>query len=124
ATLPNLDLVRTSWFSYHISRRFWPGQFVKVRLVLTVHKDAVLVPISAPQLSQQGNYVYVVNAESKAELRPVILGQQQTIGHDEFVVVEKGVNAGERVVVNGQLAVAPGAPVKIEGSKDASGGKS
>jgi multidrug efflux system membrane fusion protein len=91
-------------------RRFWPGQFVRVRLVLGTLPGAVLVPASAPQLSATGPYVYVVKADGTAEMRPAVLGQRQ----DELVVVREGVKAGERVVVVGQLAVTPGGTVRIE----------
>ncbi|MGH7887093.1 MAG: efflux RND transporter periplasmic adaptor subunit, partial [Candidatus Binatia bacterium] len=55
-------------------RRFWPGRFAKVRLVLATRGDAVLVPAEAPQLSAQGSFVFVVKDDSSAELRPVKLG--------------------------------------------------
>jgi membrane fusion protein, multidrug efflux system len=90
--------------------RFWPGQFVDVRLVLATEKDAVLVPYQATQISQQGPYVYVIKADDTAELRPVTLGQRQ--GND--VVIISGLTAGERVVLAGQLLVRPGGKVHID----------
>ena len=74
ATLPNSD------------RRFWPGRFAKIRLILDTRTDAVLVPAEAPQLSAKGSFVYVVKNDSSAELRPVKLGQRQ----GELVVVTDG----------------------------------
>lgn len=97
ATLPNSD------------RRFWPGRFAKIRLVLDTRADAVLVPAEAPQLSAKGSFVYVVKNDSSAELRPVQLGQRQ----GEWVVVTEGVKADEKVVVKGQLGVTPGGKVSI-----------
>jgi membrane fusion protein, multidrug efflux system len=91
-------------------RHFWPGQFVNVKLVLATEKSAVLVPNQATQISQKGPFVYVIKADNTAELRPVSLGQRQ--GDD--VVITKGVEAGERVVVTGQLLVRPGGPVHID----------
>lgn len=88
----------------------WPGQFVRVRLILSVLKNAVLVPTAAVQISAKGPFVYVVMPDRKAELRLVKTGQP----HDELVVVHEGVKAGERVVTLGHLAVAPGAPVRVE----------
>jgi multidrug efflux system membrane fusion protein len=88
-------------------RHFWPGQFVFVRLVLRVQKAALLIPTSSIQIGQQGPFVYVVKADSTAELRPVVQGQVQ----GNLVVIEKGVNPGERVVVTGQMLVAPGGKV-------------
>jgi multidrug efflux system membrane fusion protein len=91
-------------------RKLWPGRFVRVRLVLSNIPDAVLIPASAPQQSATGPFVYVVNSESKAELRNITLGQQQ----GDLVVVESGVKAGDRVVVSGQIAIQPGGPVQIQ----------
>ncbi len=90
--------------------RFWPGRFVNVRLLLGTVAGAVLVPVTAPQMSANGYYVYVIKPDSTAEQRTVSLGQRQ----GDLVVVEKGVAAGEKVVVNGQLGVTPGGKVAIE----------
>ena len=90
-------------------RLFWPGRFAKVRLILATRRDAVLVPAAASQDSAKGPFVYVVKDDSSAELRPVKLGQR----HDEKVVIDEGVKAGERVVVSGQTAVVPGGKVRI-----------
>jgi membrane fusion protein, multidrug efflux system len=98
ATIPNDD------------HYLWPGRFVKVRLVLSTIRGAVLVPAAAPQRSAKGPFVYVIKEDSTAELRPVKLGQRQ----DELVVVDEGLKPGERVVVNGQLAIMPGGKVHIE----------
>lgn len=91
------------------SHHLWPGQFVNVRLVLAMLPKAVLVPASAPQDSAKGAFVYVVKEDSTAELRPVKLGQRQ----GELVVVQQGLQPGERVIVTGQLAVMPGAKVRV-----------
>ncbi len=91
------------------TRHLWPGQFVNVRLVLATIQKAILVPAAAPQDSAKGPFVYVVKADSTAELRPVKVGQRQ----GESVVVEQGLQPGERVIMNGQLAVMPGAKVQV-----------
>jgi multidrug efflux system membrane fusion protein len=89
---------------------FWPGQFVQVRLVLSIIKDAVLVPSQALQTSQNGSFVYVIKEDSTAELRLIKLGQQQ----DKLVVAAEGLKAGEKVVTSGQLTVTPGAKVRVQ----------
>jgi len=89
-------------------RRLWPGRLVKVRLVLSTLKSAVLVPSVAPQMSAKGSFVYVVKEDSTAELRLVKTGQPQ----GNLVVIEEGVKPGEKVVVNGQLGVTPGGKVR------------
>jgi membrane fusion protein, multidrug efflux system len=96
--------------------RFWPGRFVNIRLVLNTIHAAVLVSANAPQMSGKGPYVYVVKQDSTVEQREVSLGQRQ----GDLIVVEKGVEAGERVVTNGQLGVTPGGKVRIDQPANAS----
>jgi multidrug efflux system membrane fusion protein len=90
-------------------RHFWPGRFAKVRLILAIQRDAVLVPAEASQMSAKGSFVYVVKSDSSAEQRFVKPGQRQ----DELVVIEEGVKSGEQVVIKGQLGVTPGGKVRI-----------
>ena len=92
------------------ARRLWPGQFVNVRLILSMLPDAVLVPAAAAQDSANGPFVYVVKPDSTAELRPVKLGQRE----GDLVVVAQGLKAGERVVLVGQLGVIPGGKVHVD----------
>jgi len=94
--------------------RFWPGRFVNIRLVLSTIHSAVLVPASAPQMSATGSFIYVVKQDSTAEQRAVQLGQRQ----GDLIVVETGIQAGERIVVNGQLGVTPGGKVLVEQARD------
>lgn len=89
---------------------FWPGQFVKVRLVLATQKNAVLIPNQATQISQKGPFVYVVKPDGTADFRPVTLGQRQ----GENVVITQGVAAGENVIVTGQMTVPPGGKVRVD----------
>jgi len=96
--------------------RFWPGRFVNIRLVLSTIHQAVLIPAIAPQMSASGSFVYVVKPDSTAEQRPVTLGQKQ----QDLVVVETGVQAGERVVTNGQIGITPGGKVLVEQPRSAS----
>ena len=91
-------------------RRLWPGEFVDVALDLSTRKDAILVPTKAIQTGQQGEYVYVVNPQNIAESRAL-----KTVGnYQNYTVVAEGLNAGEQVVVNGQLRVAPNAKVAVQ----------
>lgn len=98
-------------------RRFWPGQFIRARLLLATLKGAVLIPADATQLSPTGPFVYVIKDDSTAELRPITLGQRQGVR----VIVTKGLAAGERVVVRGHMGVMPGAKVQVEEPKTANG---
>jgi multidrug efflux system membrane fusion protein len=91
-------------------RKLWPGQFVDVALELSTEKNAVVVPTRAIQTGQQGEYVYVVGADSTAELRPV-----KTRGvFQNMTVIADGLNSGERVIVNGQLRVVPKGKVVVQ----------
>jgi multidrug efflux system membrane fusion protein len=84
-------------------RALWPAQFVKVRLVLDVLKDAKLVPSSAVQIGQNGPYIFVVKPDSTLELRQVKPGQPQ----GDLTVINEGVEKGETVVTSGQLQLSP-----------------
>jgi membrane fusion protein, multidrug efflux system len=96
-------------------RRLWPGQFVKAELVLETLRNAVVAPQRAVQIAASGPYVYVVKPDSTAEMRPVVRGPR----HGESVVIAKGLAAGERVITDGHLLVAPGAPVREAGAPKA-----
>jgi membrane fusion protein, multidrug efflux system len=100
------------------SHRLWPGRFVNVRLVLATVPGAVLVPAATPQDSAKGPFVYVVKEDSTAEPRPVKLGQRQ----GDLIVVEQGLKPGERVIINGQLAVTPGGKVRVDQGNAAGSG--
>jgi membrane fusion protein (multidrug efflux system) len=94
-----------------------PGQFVRVLLGGATWVNAIEVPQRAVQQGPQGNFVWVVDAESKAEPRPVTVGP--LIG-DRWII-DQGLQAGERIVVDGALKLAPGVTVKpAEGEPAAS----
>ena len=80
---------------------------MNVTLTLDAHKDAVVVPSEAVQAGQKGSFVYVVKADHSVEARVVKTGA--TAGNK--IVIENGVEAGETVVTDGQLLLAPGAHV-------------
>ena len=89
--------------------RLWPGQFVNVVLTLTTEPDAVVIPTQAIQTGQNGQYVFVVKPDETVEPRPVTV--HGTL--DGETVVERGIQASERVVTDGQLRLVPGARVEI-----------
>ena len=87
--------------------RLWPGQFVDTTLFLSVDPNAVVVPSIAVQAGQSGPYVFVVDGESNAEMRPVSVAR--TEGTES--VIASGLKAGEVVVTDGHLRLTPGARV-------------
>jgi multidrug efflux system membrane fusion protein len=90
-------------------RRLWPGQFVNAVLVLTSRPNAVLVPTSAVQTGQDGQYVFVVKADNTVEMRPVVAD----ISVDGETLINRGVAPGETVVTDGQLMLREGARVEV-----------
>lgn len=90
-------------------RALWPGQFVNVVMILRTLKGATVIPSSAIQAGQEGQFVYVVKPNQTVESRIVKPGE--TI--DNQIVVESGLQPGETVVTDGQMRLAPGAPVKV-----------
>lgn len=87
----------------------WPGQFVKVSLLLTTEKGLVTVPSQALQASQKGQFVYVVTPEGTADMRHVEVGR---VFGDESVVLS-GLAAGETVITDGQMQTVPGGKVNV-----------
>ncbi len=91
-------------------RRLWPGQFVNVVLTLTEQPNAIVVPAQAVQTGQEGQYVFVVKTDNTVESRPVTVARST----DNQTVIEKGLQAGERVVTDGQLRLVSGSKVEIK----------
>lgn len=85
-----------------------PGMFVTLRLLGAQRLNAILVPQKAVQQSANGHMVWLVNKEGLAEPRPVLVGEW--VGQEW--VIERGLAAGEKLVVDGFQKLAPGAPVK------------
>src|SRR5262249_960726 len=90
------------------NRLLWPGQFVDASLTLGTQSNVVVVPSEAVQPGQRGQVIYVVNSNQTVEVRPVTVG----LTRGSKVVINKGVAAGETVVIDGQLRLVPGAKVR------------
>lgn len=89
--------------------RLFPNEFVNARLRARVLRGVVTVPPSAVQLGSSGTYVFVVDAESRAHMRPVATG----IATGAVTVVESGLAAGETVVVDGVDRLREGSRVRV-----------
>jgi len=122
ATFPNHD------------RSLWPGQFVDVAVTLSNRPNAVVVPTQAVQNGQKGQYVYVVKQDGGVEMRNVQVaqagaaqgpGSAQNAGSapnpgsapsmDQQTVIERGIEAGETVVTDGQVRLTPKSKVDVKG---------
>lgn len=101
------------------SRRLWPGEFVRVVLRLYTQRNATIVPNQAVQTGQEGTYVFVVKEDQSVESRNVTTGARV----NEELVVEKGLEPGETIVIDGQLRLAPGMKVQQRGDGQRSGKK-
>ncbi len=103
-TFPNADTL------------LWPGQFVDVVLTLRIEPQALTLPAVAVQTGQEGRFVYVVKPDNTVEMRTVVVART----HEGVAVIAEGLKPGERVVVDGQSRLFPGALVTAQGQGNAS----
>lgn len=97
--------------------RLWPGEFVNVRLILNTRKDAPTVPAETVQDGPDGKYVYIIKPDDTVARRSVQVAAVQ----DGLAVIDKGLEAGEKVVVDGQYRLTEGARIRDAGKSGASG---
>jgi multidrug efflux system membrane fusion protein len=91
-------------------RTLWPGQFVNVRLLLDVQKNALVIPVAGIQRgASNSTFVYIVGPDNKAQVKQVKLGV--TEGNDATV---QGLNPGDLVVTDGQDKLQPGSAVTVQ----------
>lgn len=89
-------------------RGLLPGQFGRVRVRVEERADAIAIPQRAVQQLQNLQTVYTVGPDNKVQARPVRTGAR--VG--ELWIIEEGLRAGDRVIVEGHLRVRPGAAVR------------
>jgi membrane fusion protein, multidrug efflux system len=89
----------------------WPGTLVNTKLVIRA-EDAVTVPTSAVQRSQNGNFVFVMK-DGKAHVQPVTVSRT----FEGTSVLATGLSGGEDVVVDGQLLLSEGTPIAPRAAK-------
>ena len=87
----------------------WPGQLVNARLLLDTRHDGLTVPASVVQQGPKGAYAYVIKPDNTVEIRPITVAQIS----DGQALINSGLKANERVVVDGQYKLQPGVPVTI-----------
>jgi membrane fusion protein, multidrug efflux system len=93
-------------------KRLWPGEFVNVVLNISTIRNAVTVPTKAVQAGQQGDYVFVVSKDGTAN--PHQITSSGT--YQNLTLVKEGLAAGDTVIVDGQLRVAPNGKVIVQSS--------
>ena len=86
-----------------------PGQFVHVLLSGAQRPDAILVPQRAVLEGPQGKFVFVASKDNKAEIHPVEVGEWA----GDSWIIQKGLQTGDRVIVDGVTKLGPGAPIKV-----------
>jgi membrane fusion protein, multidrug efflux system len=96
-------------------RKLWPGMFVNVQVVTQVQDNGLTVPLDAVQQGPQGQYVFVIDPDHKVAMQPVLL--RETLNGE--ALIDKGLSAGETVVVRGQYRLTPGTVVSLANPNDA-----
>ena len=97
ATFPNSKL------------QLWPGQFVNARLHLTTRSKSLVVPASVVQRGPNGAYAFVIQEDQSVQIRPVKVAQIES----GEALIDDGLAAGEKVVVDGQYKLQPGSKVTV-----------
>lgn len=88
----------------------WPGEFGKVRLIVKTVKNAILLPAEALQVGENSNYVFLVKEDNTVEVKDVTILEK----YDDYLMIDKGVKAGDVVVTSGQLNLKPGMKVQVK----------
>lgn len=107
---PDTGTIKLKSIFRNNDNRLWPGQFVDVLIILTIQKDALVIPSKAVMTGQSGQFVYVIKNDLSVENRPVVVSR--TI--EEESVIEKGLESGEKIVTDGQLRLMPGLKVQVK----------
>src|SRR6185312_849029 len=102
------------------THRLWPGQYLNVHLVLGDRARALTVPAAVVQRNQEGTYAYVVNADDTVRLQPIKVALIQ----DGTAIIDAGLTAGERVVLDGQYKITTGTKVAAAPASAAAGAAS
>jgi len=104
---PSTDTIRMKATFSNGDHELWPGQFSSVSLRLATIPNAMVVPTEAVQTGQDGQFVFVVKADSTVEQRTVTTGAAV----EQDTVIKTGLNVGETVVTEGQLRLDAGTRV-------------
>ncbi len=95
--------------------KLYPNQFVNVQLLVNVNKNVVTMPAAAIQTGANGSFVYLVKADNKVAVQPIVVG----VSDKGMVEVKSGVNEGDQVVIDGADRLRDGAEIRITEGKPA-----
>lgn len=101
------------------SHAILPGQFTKVKLLVDVREGATVIPRRSLMIEKGGAHIFVLRPDSTVEKRFIETGPEV----QNNVVVERGLNPGEKVVVEGQHKLSPGMKVKVSATNNENKGK-
>jgi membrane fusion protein, multidrug efflux system len=87
----------------------WPGQFVNIRLLLQVRRNALTVPVTAVTRGPEGTYAFVIGADRVVQKRPIEIG----FTNKTIAIVNSGLVAGEQIVTDGQYRIQAGSRVEV-----------
>lgn len=88
----------------------WPGEFVRIKLIVAIMHNVVTVPAAAVMAGANGSYVYVIGPDSKVNRATVEVAAR----HGGVAVISKGLSGGEKIVTDGQYRLANGIRVAIQ----------
>jgi multidrug efflux system membrane fusion protein len=111
---PTTGTIRLKAAFDNSNKQLWPGQFVNLSITLGMIDNAVVVPSQALQTGQKGQYVFVVKPDTTADIRQVVSGPVS----QGMTVIEKGLQPGEKVVIDGLMRVVPGGKVEVKEAGD------
>jgi multidrug efflux system membrane fusion protein len=89
--------------------RLWPGDFVDCRVIVEQRRDGLTIPTAAVRHGPRGDFVWLIEPDNTVKIRPVKV--RQTLGGTS--VIEVGLSADEKVVLDGYARLAPGSRVEI-----------
>ncbi len=95
------------------NRVLLPGQFTKVKLLLDVRENAIVVPLKSVMIEKGGAYIYVIRRDTTVERRFIELGPE----FQNHVVVERGLGPKEYIVSEGYHKLSPGMKVKLSSTE-------
>lgn len=104
---PSTSTVKLKAVFPNDAERLWPGEFVNIRLLLGIKKDAVSVPAEAVQIGPEGSYVFLIGEDETARMQSVKTGPTE----GGMTLIESGLRGGEKIVTDGQYRLQPGSKI-------------